>query len=104
MPDNTNTGGSFALHNNSITWDTADFFWNSSVHLWNFVAKAIEGGGNWEEHDKDKKKRREVIRLLMWRKGIKVYDEKKEIQNIELHIDDIKLIAEELKKNVQIIY
>ena len=37
-------------------------------------------------------------------KKIKVYDEKKEIQNIELHIDDIKLIAEELKKNVQIIY
>ena len=40
----------------------------------------------------------------MWYKGIEVYDEKKEIENIELHINDIKLMAEEIKKNVQIIH
>jgi hypothetical protein len=77
--------------------------------LWNRVVdevidEIVSGGKNWKKRDKDKKKRREVIRLLMWRKGIKVYDEKKEVENIELHIDDIKLMAEELKKNVQIIH
>ena len=40
----------------------------------------------------------------MWRKGIKVYDESKEVKNIKLYADDIKLIAEEIKRNVQIIH
>ena len=89
-----------------IKWENADFNWDFNDHYWNLVEviSIITGGKNWRKRDKDKKKRREVIRLLMWRKGIKVYDEKKEIENIELHIDDIKLIAEELKKNVQIIH
>ena len=91
-----------------FTWANADFKWNNNPHLWNLVQEVIEeveaGGKNWRKRDKDKKKRKEVIRLVMWRKGVQVYDEKKEIENIDLHIDDIKLIAEELKKDVQIIY
>jgi len=91
----------------NIKWNEANFYWDSNIHYWSTVINVIEHGGGrskWKRHDKDKKKRREVIRLLMWRKGIKVYDEEKEIENIELHIEDIKLIAEELKKNVQIIH
>ena len=91
----------------NITWSEADFYWDSNPNYWNEVIEVIlHGGGNkkWKKLDKDKKKRREVIRLLMWRKGIKVYDEEKEIDNIEIHIEEIKLIAEELKKNVQIIH
>jgi sirohydrochlorin ferrochelatase len=93
----------------AIDWNKANFLWNDNPHLWNRVVdevidEIVSGGKNWKKRDKDKKKRREVIRLLMWRKGIKVYDEKKEVENIELHIDDIKLMAEELKKNVQIIH
>ena len=91
-----------------FTWANADFKWNNNPHLWNLVQEVIEeveaGGKNWRKRDKDKKKRKEVILLVMWRKGVQVYDEKKEIENIDLHIDDIKLIAEELKKDVQIIY
>jgi len=95
---------------NVIKWNNADFKWNDNPHLWNYVEEVIAeiedvgtGGRKWKR-DKDKKKRKEVIRLLMWRKGIKVYDEQKEIENIELYIDDIKLISEELKRNVQIIH
>ena len=40
----------------------------------------------------------------MERKGIKIYDETKEIKNIEIYLDDIKIIAEEIKRNVQIIH
>ena len=88
-----------------IKWSEADFYWNSNIHYWVDVINVIEHGGkNWRKRDKDKKKRREVIRLLMWRKGVKIYDEEKEIKNIAVHIEDIKLIAEELKKNVQIIH
>ena len=91
----------------NIKWNEADFYWDSNPHYWTTVAEVIlHGGGSarWKKHDKDKKKRREVIKLLMWRKGIKIYDEEKEIKNIAVHIKDIKLIAEELKKNVQIIH
>jgi sirohydrochlorin ferrochelatase len=93
----------------AIEWNKANFLWNENSHLWSrvvdeVVEEIVSGGKNWKKRDKDKKKRREVIKLLMWRKGIKVYDEKKEVENIELHIDDIKLMAEELKKNVQIIH
>ena len=93
---------------NVYKWETADFKWNNNSFLWNVVEEVIAeveaGGKNWRKRDKDKKKRREVIRLLMWRKGIEVYDEQKEIEDIDIHIDDIKIIAEELKKDVQIIY
>ena len=93
---------------NEITWDMADIEWNDNSYLWNLVQEVVAeveaGGKNWRKRDKDKKKRKQVIRLLMWYKGIEVYDEKKEIENIALHIDDIKLMAEEIKKNVQIIH
>tara|TARA_Y100000004_G_scaffold178978_1_gene222104 strand:- start:304 stop:597 length:294 start_codon:yes stop_codon:yes gene_type:complete len=93
---------------NVIKWNQADIKWNNNSHLWNLVQEVIAevaaGGKNWRKRDKDKKKRKEVIRLLMWYKGIEVYDEKKEIENIALHINDIKLMAEEIKKNVQIIH
>ena len=100
------------------TWEKADFDWNIAPsdliedrYTWDNVCKVVDevideiiSGGEWGPRDEDRKKRRQVIRLLMWRKGIKVYDEKKEIENINLYIDDIKIIAEELKKDVQIIY
>ena len=91
----------------TIEWNNANFNWDLSGHYWKLVEvieEIVSGGKNWKERDKDKKKRRKVIRLLMWRKGVKVYDEEKEIENIELHIDDIKIMAEEIKKNVQIIH
>ena len=37
-------------------------------------------------------------------KGIKIYDEKKEIKNIKAYAKDVELIAEEIKRNVQIIH
>ena len=93
---------------NVIKWNEANIKWNDNPHLWNLVQEIIAeveaGGKNWKKRDKDKEKRKKVIRLLMWYKGIEVYDEKKEIENIELHINDIKLMAEEIKKNVQIIH
>jgi len=92
----------------SIEWNNANVNWNSNPFLWSDVQEIIaeieSGGGSWEEVDKDKKKRKRIIRLVMERKGIKIYDERKEVKNIKVHLDDIKLIAEEIKKNVQIIH
>lgn len=97
-----------------ITWDKADFKWDDNPYTWDLVQivdeviEDIESTGGrsryWEEVKKWEEKRKKVIRLVMYRKNIKVYDEKKEIQNIKHHIEDIKLIAEELKRHVQIIH
>ena len=87
----------------------ANFTWNNNSNLWNDVNDVISSieGRSKANRKKDKKleeKKRKVIRLVMERRGIKVYDETKEIQNIEIYLDDIKIIAEEIKRNVQIIH
>ena len=37
-------------------------------------------------------------------KGVEIYDEKKEVKNIKAYAKDVELIAEEIKRNVQIIH
>jgi len=86
------------------TWNNAVFTWDHNDILWNFARREIiEGGHDWSK-DRDGKKRKTLIKLVMWRKGIKIYDEAKEVKNIKLYTEDIKLIAEEIKRNVQIIH
>jgi len=95
-----------------IKWKDADFKWNDNPHKWNLVelieeviSDGISGDAvprKLDELPKEKKKR--FIRLLMEYKGIKVYDEKKEVKNIKAYAKDVKLIAEEIKRNVQIIH
>jgi len=97
-----------------ITWDQANFKWEDNPHLWHLVEIVdeviadISGGKSAKRRAEEKKKwqekQKKVIRLVMYRKNIKIYDEKKEIKRIESHIEDIKLISEELKKHVQIIH
>jgi len=92
----------------NVTWDNADFKWNINPHLWNLVEELISGrdGGDIPKKlqglPKDEKQK--FIRLIMEFKGIKVYDEKKEVKNIKAYATDVELIAEEIKRNVQIIH
>ncbi len=110
---------------NKIKWEEADFNWNTAPpsegykpgfkpssfpYKWNDVALILEeiveqaAGGiiqpAVEALEPEKKKK--LIRLIMHRKGIKVYDESKEIKNIDVHVDDIKTIIEESKIQMQI--
>jgi len=92
-----------------VTWDNADFKWDINPHLWNLVEELVSGDGDsgdipkkLEELPKDTKKK--FIRLIMEYKGIKVYDEKKEVTNIKAYATDVELIAEDIKRNVQIIH
>ena len=89
---------------NKIKWNEANFKWDDNPHLWNLVIEIIEavdqgvGGGITEvvtALEPEKKKR--LIRLVMRRKGIKMYDESKEVQNIEAHVDEVEIIVEEVK-------
>ena len=91
-----------------IDWDKADFKWNELDQFWNLVQEILSkstGGVDPLKLEKlDKKKKKKLIRLIMHIKGEKIYDEEKEVKNISHRIKDITLIAEELKRNVQIIY
>jgi len=97
---------------NKVKWNEANFKWDSNPHYWNLVEIAeivdsvITGGGVDEtelQKLKDDKKKK-LIRLIMHRNGIKIYDEKKEVKNITHHTKEIELIAEELKRYVHIIH
>ena len=90
-----------------IKWDKADFKWDLNPHLWNLVEDLVSGGGESVPQKLDelpKEEKKKFIRLIMEYKGIKIYDEKKEIKNIKAYATDVKIIAEEMKRNVQIIY
>lgn len=90
---------------NYITWDTAEFKWGSNPHLWSLVLRAAAGtAGAAKLKALSAKEKIKVIRLVMQFKGIEVYNERKEVKNIKAYASDIKLIAEEIKRNVQIIY
>ena len=69
-----------------ITWDKADFKWNDNPHKWDLVeiieeiVSDVGGGGVPKKLDElPKEKKKKFIRLIMEYKGIKIYDEKKEI-------------------------
>ena len=54
-----------------------------------------------EKLPEDKKKK--LVRLIMKRKGIKVYDEYKEIKNIQAKVEDVNIIIKEVKAKVELI-
>ena len=108
-----------------IKWEEADFKWeaappsedykpgftpSSFPFKWNDVALILEeiveqAAGciiqpAVEALEPEKKKK--LIRLIMYRKGIEIYDESKEVKNIDVHVDDIKTIIEEAKIKMQI--
>jgi len=101
-----------------IKWEDATFKWESASgdgFTWDDcvliqeVADAVEaaesaGGSSTlaiEKLPEDKKKK--LVRLIMKRKGIKLYDESKEVNNITAKVKDIKIMIKEVKAKVELI-
>ena len=93
---------------NKIKWNEADFRWDDNPHLWNLVVEIVEsidkhGGTVYDAvKDLDKKKKKRLIRLVMKRNNIKVYDEAKEVKNIEAHVEDIEMIVTEVRAKLKL--
>lgn len=99
----------------NIKWEDASFKWEvatgdgftwDDVVLIQEVAETIEqaqgdSGSALDKLPEDKKKK--LIRLVMRRRGIKLYDEYKEVKEIKTKVDDVKLIINEVKKQVKIV-
>ena len=89
-----------------LTWDNASFYCNSIPHLWNLVEEIAtpSGGIDFSALEKlEKEKKKKLIRLIMHRKGIKIYDESKEVKNIKAKAKDIELIIKEVRSSVKVI-
>ena len=99
-----------------IKWEDATFKWEDAtgdgytwedVVLIQEVAEEVAQGdsGDWQtglsELPEDKKKR--LVRLIMRRKGIKMYDESKEVASITARVEDIKMIIKEVKAKVELV-
>jgi len=99
-----------------IKWEEADFKWEKAPttgtppYIWNDVREILEevtisGGLDVQALQKLKeKKKRKLVRLVMRRKGVKLYDETKEVKNITALAEDIEILIKEVKSNVQIIH
>ncbi len=94
-------------NDNKINWNLANFTWDNNTEIWSLLIEVARGNsgdvarklGKLPEPDKKK-----FIRLIMRFKGIKIYNERKEVKNIKAYVKDVKLMAEEIKTNVQIIH
>ena len=101
-----------------IKWEDATFKWESASgdgFTWDDcvliqeVAEAIQvaqvAHGDSElalkKLPEDKKKK--LVRLIMKRKGVKVYDEYKEVKNIQAKVEDVNIIINEIKAKVELI-
>ena len=91
----------FAGDNNEVP-TSVDIIWGDNSYTWGDVAFVLEifdgiGTGSrrsrearLQQLDKDKKKR--LIRLICRVKGEKVYDEEKEVGDIQLRLDDVDMV------------
>ena len=98
-----------------IKWEDATFKWESASgdgFTWDDcvliqeVAAAIEvaqGESGLALKQLPEEKKKKLIRLIMRRKGIKIYDEYKEVEDIQAKVEDVKIIIKEVKVRAQVI-
>ena len=88
----------------TITWDKANFKWNSNLHTWDEVALVIEaisgppGEGDDFIHpffDRDPEKKDKLVKLICKVQG-KTIKKEKEIKDYKITVKDIQLLTEEV--------
>jgi len=93
-----------------ITWESADFNWGNNPYSWNDVALIEEitrdntgSSGVRKRVDKlEVKKKKRLVQLIMRKKGIKVYDGSKIInEDIKINIKDVEMIIKDVKAQIQ---
>ena len=98
-----------------IKWEDATFKWESASgdgFTWDDcvliqeVAAAIQAAHGdselaLETLPEDKKKK--LVRLIMKRNGVKIYDEYKEVKNIQTKVKDVAILIKEVKAKVELI-
>ena len=88
------------------TPDNIDIIWGSNPYTWgdvNFVIEIADGLGTGNRrarearlHQLDDEKKKKLIRLICRVKGEKVYDEEKEVGDIQIKLEDAELVIKEV--------
>ena len=91
----------------SVQWGSNSFTW-SDVSLAAEIAEVIDGVGykrrkeRLDDFFKDEDKKKRFIHLICRIKGEKVYDEKVEVQDIDVKVEDAELVVETIVKKVKL--
>ena len=92
----------------SVVWGSNPFTWDD-VALAIEVADVIDGKGTYsrrEREDKlnglDKNKKKRLIRLICRVKGEKVYDEQKEVGEVDIKLEDAELVVNEVLSKIKV--
>ena len=93
--------------NVSTIWGSNSFTWGD-VALAVEIADAIDGVGYTRRKErldnlfKDEEKKKRFIHLVCRIKGEKVYDDKVEVQDIDVKVEDAELVVETIVKKVKL--
>ena len=91
----------------SVQWGSNSFTW-SDVSLAAEIAEVIDGVGYKRRKErlddlfKDEEKKKRFIHLICRIKGEKVYDDKVEVKDIDVKVEDAELIVETIVKKVKL--
>ena len=91
----------------SVVWGNNDFTWGD-VSLAAEIAEVIDGVGYKRRKErldklfKDEDKKKRFIHLICRIKGEKVYDDKVEVQDIDVKVEDAELVVETIVKKVKL--
>jgi len=81
-------------------WDDNPYTWDE-VEL---IQEILDAAGTISTskviHELPPEKKKKLIRLILKRKGIKMYDEQKEIKNIEITVEDVELLIKEVRAQI----
>ena len=91
----------------SVQWGSNSFTWND-VSLATEIAEVIDGVGYKKRKErldklfKDEDKKKRFIHLICRIKGEKVYDDKVEVKDIDVKVEDAELVVETIVKKVKL--
>jgi len=95
-----------------IKWEDADFKWelaptdtDADRYTWDdvlVITELIDTPGMLKDAitELPEEKKKKLIRLVMRRRGIKMYDESKEVKNITAHAKSVEMIIKEMKATI----
>ena len=91
--------------NIDVVWGSNDFTWGDVA----FIQEIVDGIGTGsrrareariQQFDKEKKKR--LIHLICRVKGEKVYDETKEIEEVDIKVEDVDMVINEILGKIKV--
>ena len=91
----------------SVVWGSNDFTWGDVAWAVE-IAEVIDGVGYTRRKErldklfKDEEKKKRFIYLVCRIKGEKVYDDKVEVKDIDVKVEDAELIVETIVKKVKL--